>query len=392
MAKASMWGLGGLTWKELARRVWSEMQEDEVLGRAAQLSYYFLLALFPLLLFLISLLGVIAGEDSEMRASLFNYLSAVLPRSAVELVSTNVGEAIQESGGGKLSFGILAALWAASNGMGAICDSLNVAYEVKESRPWWRARLTAIGLTFALALLIISALVLVLYGHDIAESVAASFGLGGAFEIGWKILQWPVVLAFVLLAFALIYYFAPDLRDQDWQWVTPGSLIGVGLWLLVSLAFRLYLTYFDSYSATYGSLGAVIVLMLWFYFTGAAILIGGEVNSEVENALAEAGEPEAKEKGEKAPGKRDPAGGQTEGRGGRADQDAAEQTAKAAPTTKNAKDNSGAVNTSRQHAPGRVTKVRAPGRRSLSARKLAVVFGAWALSKVWRGNRSGEPH
>ena len=117
----------------------------------------------------------------------------------------------------------------------------------------------------------------------------------------WKILQWPIALAFVLLAFALIYYFAPDVRDQKWVWVTPGAVLGVALWLLVSFTFRLYLHFFDSYSKTYGALGAVIVLMLWLYLTGAAILIGGEVNSEIEHAAAKAGAPDAKEEGEKAP-------------------------------------------------------------------------------------------
>src|SRR5918998_1784849 len=293
--------LGGLSWAELGKRVYAEVQDDDVLGRSAQLSYYFLLALFPALLFLTSLLGYLAGEDSQLRQGLFNSLAAVLPGEASKLVSETVNDVTQSSGGGKLSFGVLATLWAASNGMGAISESLNAAYDVKETRPWWKSRLVAIGLTLALAFLIISALVLVLYGHDLAELVAGKFGLGEAFEWAWKILQWPIVLAFVLFAFALLYYFAPDLHDQDWKWVTPGSLLGVGLWLLVSFGFKAYLSYFNSYSATYGSLGAVIILMLWFYFTGAAILIGGEINSEIEDELARQGAPGAKEKGEKSP-------------------------------------------------------------------------------------------
>src|SRR5204863_6694197 len=117
----------------------------------------------------------------------------------------------------------------------------------------------------------------------------------------WRIIQWPFVLASIILAFALIYYFAPDFREQSWKWLTPGAAIGVALWLLVSVAFRVYLYFFNSYSATYGSLGAVIILMLWLYFTGAAVLVGGEINSEIENAAAQQGEPEAKEKGEKSP-------------------------------------------------------------------------------------------
>ena len=210
-------------------------------------------------------------------------------------------EISQASGGGKLSFGILATLWAASNGMGAITQALNVAYDVKESRPWWKQRLVAIGLTIGLTVLIITALTLVLYGGRIADSIAGSYGFGSVFTLAWKIVQWPIVLAFMLLAFALIYYFAPDLHDQDWKWITPGAAIGVTLWLLVSFGFRLYLHFFDSYSKTYGSLGAVIILMLWLYLTGTAILVGGEINSEIENAMAQTGAPDAKEKGEKNP-------------------------------------------------------------------------------------------
>jgi membrane protein len=303
---ASLWRLEGeLKWRDLPKRVWHEIQEDDVFGRAAQLSYYFLLALFPLLLFLTTMLGYFADAGTELRNNLLNYLGAVVPASASELIHTTVDEVSKSAGGGKLSFGVLATLWAASNGMSAISESLNAAYNVKETRPWWKSRLMSVVLTIALAVLIISALALLLYGGVIAEKIAASFGLGEVFKLVWKILQWPIVLIFVLLAFSLVYYFAPDLKDQDWKWVTPGSVIGIALWLLVSFGFRTYLHFFNSYSATYGSLGAVIILMLWFYFTGAAVLIGGEINSEIENAAAEAGEPDAKERGEKEPEKKD---------------------------------------------------------------------------------------
>jgi membrane protein len=297
---ASLWKLGGQTWLELAKRVWADIGKDDIFGRAAQLSYYFLLALFPLLLFLTSVIGMIVGSGTGLRHSLFNYLGKVLPASASNLVSTTMFEVSTTSGGGKISFGILAALWAASAGMSAISESLNVAYHVKETRPWWKQRLTAISLTLILAVLIIAALVIVLYGGRLADVLASHLGFGSAFVWAWKIAQWPIVLIFLFIAFAMIYYWAPDLKDQDWRWITPGSLVAVVLWLLVSFAFRLYLHYFDSYSKTYGSLGAVIVLMLWFYFTGAAILIGGEVNSDIEAAAAREGAPEAKKEGEKS--------------------------------------------------------------------------------------------
>lgn len=298
---ASLWKLGGLGWRELGKRVWSEVQEDEVFGRAAELSYYFLLALFPFLIFITSIIGIVLGSGTGTRHTLFDYLARVMPPSAYQLLSDTMYEVSASSSGGKLSFGILAALWAASNGLSAITTSLNVAYDLKESRPWWKQRLTAIALTMTLSVLIIGALVLVVAGGRIAEWLGLTFGFGPTFSLTWKIVQWPVVLCCMIFAFALIFYFAPDFKEQKWVWLTPGAAIGVMLWLLVSVAFRVYLNFFNSYSATYGSLGAVIILMLWLYFTGAAVLIGGEINSEIEHAAAKQGEPDAKEKGEKAP-------------------------------------------------------------------------------------------
>ena len=283
----SLWQLGNLSWKELAKRVWSEVNEDDIFGRAAQLSYYFLLALFPLLLFITAVLGQFADAGSELRQNLLNLLGSVVPQEAGDLINETIEKVEEGSGGGKISFGILATLWAASNGMTAICQTLNVAYEVEETRPWWKVRLISLGLTVALAVLILSALTLMLFGHHIADYVAASFSFGQVFTWSWKILQWPLVLLFVLVAFALIYYLAPDVKKAGWHWVSPGAIVAVTLWLLVSFGFRAYLSYFNSYNATYGSLGAVIILMLWFYFTGAAILIGGEVNSEIELAATD---------------------------------------------------------------------------------------------------------
>jgi membrane protein len=360
--------LGGLGWKELGKRVYAETTDDDVPGRAAQLSYYFLLALFPALLFLTSLLGYFAGEDSQLRSSLFSYLSAVLPGDASKLIADTVNDVTNSSGGGKLSFGILATLWAASNGMGAISESLNAAYDLKETRSWWKVRLIAVGLTLALSFLIVSSLVLVLYGHDLADAVAVKFGLGAAFAMAWKVLQWPIVLAFVLLAFALIYYFAPDSREQDWKWITPGAFVGVLLWLLISFAFKAYLSFFNSYSATYGSLGAVIILMLWFYFTGLAILVGGEMNSEIENAMAKQGAPDAKEKGEKAPDAGKDSGAKSRG-----------STRSDAASTRDA--STSPARTQTHAARGRVTRMDDHEER-FSLGKLAVVAGAWALSKV----------
>jgi membrane protein len=273
-----------LNWKTFLGRLWTRINDHDIFGSAAQLSYYFLLALFPLLLFLMSLLGYFADAGSQLRNKLITYLATVMPSSAITLVHTTLDEISQTTGGGKISLGILAALWAASNGMGAISDTLNDAYGVKERRSWWKVRLVAIVLTIAVSILIVVALAIVLFGGQIGERVGTHFGFSGTFTIVWKILQWPIALFFLLLTFDLIYSFAPDVRRRKRKWWTLGSVAAVVLWLLVSFGFRLYLHFFNSYSVTYGSLGALIVLMLWFYFTGLAILIGGEINSELEQS------------------------------------------------------------------------------------------------------------
>jgi membrane protein len=300
--RTSLWKLGGLTPWQLIKRVGHEFSHDDLNGRAAELSYYFLLALFPLLLFLLAVFGIFAHAGSELRAQLMGHLARVLPASANDLIGRTLNEVSAATGAGKISFGILATLWAASNGMGAIVKSLNICYDVKETRPWWKARLVAIALTIGISLLVIAALALVLYGGPIGEGIAAKVGLGGIFTSVWNLLQIPLAIAFMVFAFAAVYYFAPNVEHPTWYWITPGSVVGVLLWLAGSSLFRLYLSYFDNYSKTYGSLGAVIVLILWLYVTGLAIMLGGEVNSEIEHAAAERGRPDAKLPGEIAPG------------------------------------------------------------------------------------------
>jgi membrane protein len=298
--ETSIWTLNNLSWRTLGKRVWLEIYEGSLLTHAAALSFYFLLALFPLILFLITILGFFAEAGTELRTQLLLTLSRIVPYTASALIYTTVDEIGVNAGGGKLSFGILTALWIASSGMGAISEALNAMYGVRESRPWWKVRIASVGLTIALALLIISALLLILYGGEFGEAVTDYFNQDRSFATFWVFAQVPFVLGFVLLTFAMIYYYAPNLYEQKWYWITPGSVMGILLWLLVSFLFRFYLRYFDSYSLTYGALGAVIVLMLWFYLTGVAILLGGKVNAEIENAAADAGVSGAKHHGEKA--------------------------------------------------------------------------------------------
>ena len=279
----SLWKFGGLTPLKLTQLAITKIGEDELSTRSAALSYYFILALFPMLLFLVSLVGVFAGPGSQLRDSIISGLGRLAPGSASELVHSVVNQTFKSSSGLKLAMGLLGALWAASGGMGAVVVSLNVVYRVKETRAWWKQKRTIIGLTLALAALIVVALVLVLYGGKIGQLLATQIGLSDVFRIAWKVLQWPFSFAAMFLSFSIIYYFGPNLGERKWYWVTPGAVAGVALWLVASLGFRLYLQFFNSYSATYGSLGAVIILMLWLYITGFAVLIGGELNWIIEN-------------------------------------------------------------------------------------------------------------
>lgn len=300
----SFWHLGGLSGWELLKRVARESVNDDVFGQAAKLAYYFLLALFPLLICLTSLLGYFAHTGSQLYNNLLAYFHPVLPHSAYELVVTTLQQIHDRASGGKLSFGILATLWAASNGIGAAMDGLNKAYEVREGRPWWKSQLLAVVLTIALSFFIVIALAIVLYGNELGALAADKLGFRAFFDNAWSVAQWLLVIGFVLLAFALLYRYAPDLEGLEWGHTLPGAVAALVLWLAVSLGFRLYLRYFNTYGATYGSLGAVMILMLWLYFTGTAILIGGEVNSEIESTSAKAGELESRLPGEKAPGER----------------------------------------------------------------------------------------
>jgi membrane protein len=279
----SLWKFGGLKPVDLIKRTIKKLGEDELSTRSAALSYYFILALFPMFLFLLSLIGIFAGPSSELRESILSTLGRMAPGSASGLVHSVVSETTKASSGIKVGAGILGALWAASAGMSAVMVSLNVVHKVTETRPWWRQKLSAVALTVALAALIIMALALVLYGGKIGDLIATQFGFDDLFAITWQAVQWILPFAAMFLAFSAVYYFAPNIKGA-WHWVTPGAALGVVIWLMASLGFRAYLHFFDSYSATYGSLGAVVILLLWLYITGFAILIGAELNWIIEAA------------------------------------------------------------------------------------------------------------
>jgi membrane protein len=278
----SVWHFGGLSWLQLIRRVWRASNDDDIYNRAYGLAYNFLIAVFPLLLFLMALFGLSVSEGAKLQYDLFRYFQEILPPLASDLLRQTATEVVQRSNGGKLTFGLLLALYAGSAGTTQLMSTLNFAYQVRETRSWIEVRLISMALTLVMSMLVIVASLMVLAGGFVAESLGREIGLSAIIIAGWKVLQWIISVAFVLLACALVYYFGPDLRSRRWRWITAGSVIGVSLWLMASAALRLYLHFITSYSASYGSVGAVIILLIWFYVTGLAFLIGAEVNSVIE--------------------------------------------------------------------------------------------------------------
>jgi membrane protein len=273
---ASAWKLGGLSLTELGKRVWADIGHDQILDRSAALSYYFIFALLPTLLLLTALLALL--PIPQVLDRLMAYISAVLPGDAGLMVQKTLAQVLQGGHPGLLSVGAVTALWAASSGMTSIMTALNVA-----PRAWWRERLLAIGLTIVFSILAVVALMLLVFGQNLGEAIANRTGWGTVFRVAWQVVRWPVAIFLGIGAISLVYRLAPA-ANLRWAWVTPGSAFAVVAWAIMSIALRFYVGYFASYNATYGSIGGVILLMLWLYLTGVALLVGAEINREIGRA------------------------------------------------------------------------------------------------------------
>lgn len=276
--------LGGLTVKELAKRVWTEITYDELWDAAAQLGYYFILALFPLVIFLLSFVALV--PDLDLVAPFMETLHNVMPPQAYKLIGHEIERILQSSGGGLLTFGMVGTVWAASSGVVSLIGTLNRAYETKETRGFIKLRATAIALTFALVVLLMTGSMLLTMGDRIAGWAATHLGFAWVAQIAGTAINYLLGLGILFMALEVVYYFGPNVRRQRWRWLSPGSIVGVGLFVISSIGFSLYVRLNDTYSVTYGSLGAVIVLMLWLYLLGLSIVLGAEVNSEIALAAA----------------------------------------------------------------------------------------------------------
>lgn len=272
----------------------SSIADDNIFNGAAALAFFLTLSIFPAMIFLMAVLPYLPVQQIDR--AIMDLLRQALPGDAATLFADVVEEVTRERRGGLLSFGFVAALWAASSGMYAIMQQLNITYHVKEARSFVRARGVALGLTVLFGVLVLGAFSLIVTGGAIQDWIGDRFGTSDVLLAAFAVFRWLMIVLALLLAFALIYYLAPNV-EQKFAFITPGSVIATVLLLFASLGFSLYATRFGDYDATYGSIGAVILLMLWLYIAGLVILVGSEINVLVEHYS-----PEGKVKGERVEG------------------------------------------------------------------------------------------
>jgi membrane protein len=287
---SSLWDLQGVSPVVIMKRTFKSFNEDNLLSRAAELGYYFLFALFPTLVSASAIVGLAARSATDIYLKLLNYLALVVPHAALGIVLETFNQTTSSASRGKITFGLAAALWSASVGFTAIQDTLNVVYKVKETRPYWKVRGAAMAVTLLLTIIVTLTLATMLGGDFLARHMAHHAihpGLGVVAAGMMRTVSSLVALGLLVLLFAVIYYFAPDVKNKHWHWLTPGAAFGIGGWFIASIVLRVYLHYFDNYSVTYGSLGAVIILLTWFYITGLMLLLGAEINSEIAAAVVE---------------------------------------------------------------------------------------------------------
>ena len=274
---ASPHRLSGAEWIAVVKRTFREFLADDCMGLSQQIAYSSLLAFFPAVVFLVGLLGIVDAYDT-----LRDFLAPIAPGAVLDTVDT-----LQEDSSGSTSVvaflvGVAGATWAASGAMGSVIKAVNRAYERVETRSFWKTRLIAILLVTLTGITSAGVLLLVVFGGPLGNAIAEKARLGGAFDLVWTIVRWPLAFVAILLFFALVYYLAPNVDVRRWRWISPGSLVGGLSWLALSALFALYTSFSDSYSKTYGALASGIVLLLWLNYSAFALLFGAELNSELD--------------------------------------------------------------------------------------------------------------
>jgi membrane protein len=283
------------SWWGVLKRTVKEFRDDNLTDWAAALTYYAILSIFPALLVLVSVLGLI-GESATQ--PLLDHLSKVAPGPAQDIFTNAIEDLNRSQGAAGLLVivGIAAALWSASSYVGAFIRASNAIYEVEEGRPFWKLRPIQIAMTLFMIILISIGAVAVVVTGPLAEEVGNVIGVGGAAVTAWDIAKWPVLVLLVSLMFSVLYWAAPNVRQPGFRWITPGGVVAVLLWIAASAAFAFYVANFGSYNKTYGTLGGVIVFLIWLWISNIAVLLGAELNAELERGRElEAGEPAERE-------------------------------------------------------------------------------------------------
>jgi len=270
--------LSGHEWLQVFKRTAREFLADDCMGLSQQVAFSSLLAFFPSVILLVGLLGLIDAYDD-----LKEFLGTIAPGAVIEAIDL-AQQAAQNEAGATVAFviGLFGAVWAASGAMNAVMKAMNRAYERQETRPFWKVRLYAIVLVGAIGMTFALLFLLIVFGGPLGEAIARQAHLGGAWDWIWGIFRWPLAFFGVLLFFAIVYYLGPNKDQRDWKWVTPGSIVGAILWLVLSGLFALYTSFSDSYDKTYGSLAGGIILLLWLNYSSFALLFGAELNSELD--------------------------------------------------------------------------------------------------------------
>jgi membrane protein len=272
------------TWATLKRTV-RELRDDNLTDWAAALTYYSVLALFPGLIVLVAILGLV-GQHPQTTNALLDIVRDVGPASAVDTFRGPIESVVKSNGGAGalLGVGLLVAIWSASGYIGAFMRAMNAIYEVEEGRPFWKRRPLQIVITVAMVLLLALVAVSIVVTGPLARAIGDQIGLGDTAITIWNIAKWPVIVAVVMGMFTVLYYVAPNVRQPRLRWVTPGGIVAVILWLLASAGFGVYVANFGSYDKTYGSLGGVIVFLVWLWLSNLALLFGAEFDAELERS------------------------------------------------------------------------------------------------------------
>jgi membrane protein len=274
---SSPWRLSPREWVDVFKRAFRSFLADDAMGLSAQVAFSSLLAFFPATVFLVGLLDLIGAYDA-----LKEFLAPVAPGDVLDTIETLQSDTSKSTSVVAFFVGAAGAIWAASGAMNAVIKAVNRAYDRVETRPFWKTRLIAVVLVVLTGLVLAGLLLLIVFGGPLGTAIADKAGLGGAFELVWTILRWPLAFVAILLFFGLVYYLAPNVDVRNWTWLTPGSLVGSLMWLALSGLFALYTSLSDSYSKTYGALASGIVLLLWLNYSAFALLFGAELNSELD--------------------------------------------------------------------------------------------------------------